>query len=182
VFVRPHNVPHADGLLAGLGCVVDESGFRHRRRHREDQHRRVSGPQGMSSNPRAQVITAAGAGSAAAIAINADLVQRDVERAVARHVLAVSRAQPAAAMPNQRSPSMSFDRADAARSALSGAMPALMSACVVCGGRGWWRRSTWPCRSCPGSDLRPTSTGLLWIVDPYILVFGCLLVLAGALG
>jgi hypothetical protein len=32
-------------------------------------------------DPRAQVITAAGAGSAAAIAINADLVQEDVERA-----------------------------------------------------------------------------------------------------
>ena len=31
-------------------------------------------------DPRAQVITAAGAGSAAAIAINADLVQEDVER------------------------------------------------------------------------------------------------------
>jgi thioredoxin reductase len=33
-------------------------------------------------DPRARVITAAGAGSAAAIAINADLVQEDVERAV----------------------------------------------------------------------------------------------------
>jgi hypothetical protein len=33
--------------------------------------------------PRAQVIASAGAGSAAAIAINADLVQDDVERAVA---------------------------------------------------------------------------------------------------
>ena len=34
-------------------------------------------------DPRAQVITAAGAGSAAAIAINADLVQDDVDRALA---------------------------------------------------------------------------------------------------
>jgi NADPH-dependent glutamate synthase beta subunit-like oxidoreductase len=34
-------------------------------------------------DPRAQVIASAGAGSAAAIAINADLVQDDVERAVA---------------------------------------------------------------------------------------------------
>jgi hypothetical protein len=33
-------------------------------------------------DPRFQVITSAGAGSAAAIAINADLVQDDVERAV----------------------------------------------------------------------------------------------------
>jgi hypothetical protein len=36
-------------------------------------------------DPRAQVITAAGAGSAAAIAINADLVQDDVARATQRH-------------------------------------------------------------------------------------------------
>lgn len=34
-------------------------------------------------DPRLQVITSAGAGSAAAIAINADLVREDVERAVA---------------------------------------------------------------------------------------------------
>jgi hypothetical protein len=33
-------------------------------------------------DPRAQVITAAGAGSAAAIAVNADLVQEDVDGAV----------------------------------------------------------------------------------------------------
>jgi hypothetical protein len=33
-------------------------------------------------DPRAQVITAAGAGSAAAIAINADLVEEDVAHAV----------------------------------------------------------------------------------------------------
>jgi len=26
VFTRPVNVPHADGLLAGLGCDVDEAG------------------------------------------------------------------------------------------------------------------------------------------------------------
>ena len=27
VFVRPRNVPHADGLLNALGCEVDETGF-----------------------------------------------------------------------------------------------------------------------------------------------------------
>jgi EmrB/QacA subfamily drug resistance transporter len=32
------------------------------------------------------------------------------------------------------------------------------------------------------SDLHPSSTELLWIVDAYILVFGCLLIPAGALG
>jgi pyruvate/2-oxoglutarate dehydrogenase complex dihydrolipoamide dehydrogenase (E3) component len=36
-------------------------------------------------DPRAQVIASAGAGNAAAIAINADLVQEDVERAVDAH-------------------------------------------------------------------------------------------------
>ena len=36
-------------------------------------------------DPRAQVIASAGAGNAAAIAINADLVQEDVERAVDVH-------------------------------------------------------------------------------------------------
>jgi hypothetical protein len=39
---------------------------------------------GNLANPRAQVITAAGEGSAAAIAMNADLVEEDV-RAAVRH-------------------------------------------------------------------------------------------------
>jgi hypothetical protein len=39
-------------------------------------------------DPRLQVITSAGAGSAAAIAINADLVQGDVERAMEARALA----------------------------------------------------------------------------------------------
>ena len=33
-----------------------------------------------------------------------------------------------------------------------------------------------------GSELHPSSTDLLWIVDAYILVFGCLLIPSGALG
>ena len=82
VFVRPGNVPHADGLLAGLGCEVGEDGF-----VSVDGTGRTSTPgvwaAGNVVDPRAQVITAAGAGSAAAIAVNADLVQEDVERAAA---------------------------------------------------------------------------------------------------
>jgi thioredoxin reductase len=81
VFIRPGNLPHSDGLLAGLGCELDQAGFP------------TVDPTGLTStpgvwaagnvvDPRAQVITAAGAGSAAAIAINADLVQDDVEHAV----------------------------------------------------------------------------------------------------
>jgi thioredoxin reductase len=76
VFVRPRNVPHADGLLAGLGCGHDEAGF-----PRVDPRGLTSVPgvwaAGNVVDPRAQVIMAAGAGSAAAIAINADLVLED---------------------------------------------------------------------------------------------------------
>jgi len=50
VFIRPANMPHDDGLFAGLG--------------------------------RAQVITSAGAGAVAAIAINADLVHEDIQHAL----------------------------------------------------------------------------------------------------
>ena len=84
VFVRPGNLPHADGLLAGLGCELDAAGFA-----KVDTTGGTSTPgvwaAGNVVDPRAQVITSAGAGSAAAIAINADLVQDDVERAVHRH-------------------------------------------------------------------------------------------------
>ena len=84
VFVRPGNLPHADGLLAGLGCELDAAGFA-----MVDATGGTTTPgvwaAGNVVDPRAQVITSAGAGSAAAIAINADLVQDDVERAVHRH-------------------------------------------------------------------------------------------------
>jgi thioredoxin reductase len=85
VFVRPGNVPHADGVLHALGCDVNEAGF-----VTVDATGRTSvrgvWAAGNVVDPRAQVITAAGAGSAAAIAINADLVQGDVERAMAATV------------------------------------------------------------------------------------------------
>jgi thioredoxin reductase len=81
VFIRPGNPPRADGLLSSLRCEVDEAGF-----VTVDATGRTSTAgvwvAGNAVDPRAQVITAAGAGSAAAIAINADLVQDDVERAV----------------------------------------------------------------------------------------------------
>jgi len=76
LFVRPANIPHADGLLQALGCDVNEGGFAV-----VDATGRTSVPgvfaAGNVVDPRAQVITAAGAGSAAAIAINADLVLDD---------------------------------------------------------------------------------------------------------
>lgn len=84
VFVRPGNLPHADGLTSSLGCELDEAGF-----VTVDTTGRTSIPgvwaAGNVVDPRAQVITSAGAGSAAAIAINADLVQDDVQRAVEDH-------------------------------------------------------------------------------------------------
>ncbi|GAA2160163.1 NAD(P)/FAD-dependent oxidoreductase [Pedococcus bigeumensis] len=80
VFVPPRFVPNHT-LLTGVGCELDEQGWV------------VTGANGTTSvpglwvagnvaNPRAQVITAAGEGSAAAIAINAALVADDVRAAV----------------------------------------------------------------------------------------------------
>lgn len=75
LFVPPVFRP-ADELLAGLGCAFD-GGWVVR-----DATGRTTVPgvwaAGNVANPRAQVITAAGEGSAAAIAINADLVSEDV--------------------------------------------------------------------------------------------------------
>ena len=80
LFVPPRFVPN-NGLLLSLGCDADDDGWA------------VTATNGLTSipgvwvagnvaNPRAQVITAAGEGSAAAIAINADLVEEDVCRAI----------------------------------------------------------------------------------------------------
>ena len=83
VFIRPHNVPHPDGIAASLGCERNAAGF-----VTVDANGRTSTPgvwaAGNVVDPRAQVITSAGAGSAAAIAINADLVEEDVASACPR--------------------------------------------------------------------------------------------------
>jgi thioredoxin reductase len=82
VFVRPRLLPNA-GLLTSLGCATDPNGW-----FSVDSAGRTSVPgvfaAGNAVNPRAQVITAAGEGSAAAIAINSDLVEEDVSIAVAQ--------------------------------------------------------------------------------------------------
>lgn len=79
VFVRPRFVPNTD-LLTDLGCrtqdgwvVTDGAG-----RTSEAGVWVV----GNAGNPRAQLITAAGDGSATAIALNADLVEDDVHQAL----------------------------------------------------------------------------------------------------
>lgn len=81
VFVRPQFVPH-DTLLTDLGCATHDSGW-----VTVDVTGRTSVPgvwaAGNAVNPRAQVITAAGEGSAAAISINNDLVDEDLRSAVA---------------------------------------------------------------------------------------------------
>jgi thioredoxin reductase len=80
LFVPPRLVPYND-LLVGLGCSIDENGW-----VTSDISGQTSVPgvwvAGNVSDPRAQVVTAAGEGSAAAIAINADLVDEDVRSAV----------------------------------------------------------------------------------------------------
>lgn len=80
VFVRPRLVPHSDRLV-GLGCAMEDGG-----RVDADPTGRTSTAgvwvAGNAGNPRAQVITAAGEGSAAAIAINADLVEEDTRHAL----------------------------------------------------------------------------------------------------
>ena len=92
LFVPPRFVPNND-LLVGLGCELDEEGWP------------IIDGNGLTSvagvwvagnvaNPRAQVITAAGEGSAAAIAINADLVEDDVRNAVRAFAGDVSASEP----------------------------------------------------------------------------------------
>jgi thioredoxin reductase len=82
LFVRPEIRPRLNGLVEHLRCDVDGLGFL-----RVDTAGRTSVPgvwaAGNAANPRAQVITAAGEGSAAAISINADLVEEDVRNALA---------------------------------------------------------------------------------------------------
>jgi thioredoxin reductase len=81
VFVRPARRARPGGLIAAAGCEVDEAGL-----VRVDATGMTSVPgvwaAGNVANPRAQVITAAGEGSAAAIATNADLVAEDVRDAL----------------------------------------------------------------------------------------------------
>jgi thioredoxin reductase len=83
VFIRPRNVPHRDGLLAGLGLDVNADGF-----VVVDRDGRTSAPgvfaAGNVVDPRASVIAAAGAAATVAMAINADLVQEDIQRCAHR--------------------------------------------------------------------------------------------------
>jgi thioredoxin reductase len=89
LFIRPALRAHAGGPATILGCDLDADGL-----VRADADGRASLPgvwaAGNAANPRAQVITAAGEGSAVAIAINAELIEDDV--ATARQRVAAAHA------------------------------------------------------------------------------------------
>ncbi len=80
LFVPPRFIANHD-LLTDLGCRTDDNGW-----VTTDPAGQTSVPgvwaAGNVVDPRAQIITAAGAGSAAAIALNGDLVDEDVRLAV----------------------------------------------------------------------------------------------------
>ena len=80
VFVRPQFVANSD-LLVRLGCATHDNGW-----VVVDTVGATSVPgvwaAGNAANPRAQVVTAAGEGSAAAIAINNHLADEDTAQAV----------------------------------------------------------------------------------------------------
>ncbi|MFK0294541.1 NAD(P)/FAD-dependent oxidoreductase [Streptomyces sp. NPDC090442] len=81
VYAVPRMVPR-DALLTELGCARKEDGW-----VITDPSGRTSVPgvwaAGNVVDPRAQVVTAAGMGASAAFALNLDLVEEEVERAVA---------------------------------------------------------------------------------------------------
>ena len=89
LFIRPALRAHPDGPAAALGCELLAGGL-----VRADADGRTSVPgvwaAGNAANPRAQVITAAGEGSAVAIAINTELVADDVDAAVQRAAAATA--------------------------------------------------------------------------------------------
>ena len=77
VFIRPHLRANLDNPAVLLGCELRVDGL-----VQTSPEGRTSVPgvwaAGNVTNPRAQVITAAGEGSAVAIAVNTDLVQADI--------------------------------------------------------------------------------------------------------
>ncbi len=80
LFMRPALRANLDNPAVLLGCELLEDGLV---RTGADGRTSVAGlwAAGNATNPRAQVITAAGEGSAAAIAINTELVQADIDAA-----------------------------------------------------------------------------------------------------
>jgi thioredoxin reductase len=80
IFIRPALRANLDNPAVLLGCELREDGLLHTG---SDGRTSVPGvwAAGNATNPRAQVITAAGEGSAVAIAINTELVRADIAAA-----------------------------------------------------------------------------------------------------
>ena len=80
IFIRPALRANLDNPAVLLGCELREDGLVHTA---PDGRTSVPGvwAAGNATNPRAQVITAAGEGSAVAIAINTELVRADIAAA-----------------------------------------------------------------------------------------------------
>ena len=80
IFIRPALRANLDNPAVLLGCELREDGLVHTG---PDGRTSVPGvwAAGNATNPRAQVITAAGEGSAVAIAINTELVRADIAAA-----------------------------------------------------------------------------------------------------
>ncbi|WP_406137071.1 NAD(P)/FAD-dependent oxidoreductase [Streptomyces sp. NBC_01089] len=89
VFLFPAMTPN-DGAFDGLGCEKDEQGWLV-----TDRSGRTSRPGlwavGNVTDSRAQAVTAAGMGAAAAFALNHDLVDEEIERDLAAHRAAAGR-------------------------------------------------------------------------------------------
>ncbi|MCQ4083653.1 NAD(P)/FAD-dependent oxidoreductase [Streptomyces sp. RB6PN25] len=83
VFLFPRMTPN-DAAFDGLGCEKDDNGWLV-----TDRAGRTSGPGlwavGNVVDSRAQAVTAAGMGAAAAFALNHDLVDEEIERALAEY-------------------------------------------------------------------------------------------------
>lgn len=113
VFVRPRMRPNG-ALLAELGCETDEQGWVRRDGGGQTTVRGLY-VAGNAADPRAQVITAAGQGSATAIAMNADLVDEELA--------ALTQLPSAPVLPPTKGSSMSNTPVTPARDALASTAP-----------------------------------------------------------
>ncbi|MFG2720878.1 NAD(P)/FAD-dependent oxidoreductase [Streptomyces sp. NPDC048416] len=97
VFLFPEMTPN-DGAFDGLGCAKNEQGWLV-----TDRAGRTSRPGlwavGNVVDSRAQAVTAAGMGAAAAFYLNHDLVDEEIERDLAAHRAALSGHAPEASVP-----------------------------------------------------------------------------------
>lgn len=99
VFLFPRMTPN-DGALEGLGCARDEQGWLVTDRAGRTSRAGLWAV-GNVVDPRAQAVTAAGQGAAAAFALNHDLVDEEIERDLAAHRAAVAAGRAAGRTPEE---------------------------------------------------------------------------------